>query len=157
MIGPEFSNYQGGEWCETESDCPYSATGSRANFLGSRNRDAGLVQSCIPNPNPRNASQPTTTPKVCSNFDADNHAIRTSLPAFVSTQTCDSSSGNGFLWATQSYDAYGRPLQTTTPLDPSGNQPATLKLLLRHAPPFWPAWARSRAYHSSFAPELGAW
>ncbi|WP_315836925.1 FG-GAP-like repeat-containing protein [Bradyrhizobium prioriisuperbiae] len=58
---------------------------------------------------------------VCANFDADSRTSRTSLPAFLQEQTCGSSSGSGLLWATQTFDAYSRPVTSSTPLTADGS------------------------------------
>ncbi len=62
---------------------------------------------------------------VCANFDADGRTPRTSLPIFWQGQSCDSSSGNAPLWATQSFDAYGRPVASSIPLSADGTTSAT--------------------------------
>ncbi len=59
-----FKNYAGGELCETDADCPYSADGSRSSLLLDTNMEAGISQRCVPNPD-------TPDTKLCSSFDAD--------------------------------------------------------------------------------------
>jgi hypothetical protein len=66
-----FSNYQGGEACETDSDCPYSASGSRSAMLHARNREAQLTQRCVPATLPRAAPDGASSAKLCSSFDDD--------------------------------------------------------------------------------------
>lgn len=61
--------YQGGESCEKDADCPFSKKGDRAGELLSSNLDAGLTQTCVPNPKGGN------TGNLCSNFDADVAAL----------------------------------------------------------------------------------
>ena len=66
--------YHGGESCETDADCPYSASGRLAGELTPRNTEAGLVQRCIPAaPDGPEAG----TVGHCSNYDADMNAMVT--------------------------------------------------------------------------------
>ncbi|MEQ8460437.1 MAG: hypothetical protein RID81_27765 [Sandaracinaceae bacterium] len=60
--------YQGGEACESDAQCPYSATGSRSAELLPANTDSGLTQRCVP-------SERTDGLSVCSNFDDDARAF----------------------------------------------------------------------------------
>ncbi len=64
--------YQGGEVCSADSDCPLSESGPRSAELLQSNRDSGLVQHCIPNPQTEGVS-------VCSNFDDDSRAMLSGL------------------------------------------------------------------------------
>lgn len=56
--------YHGGEVCSVDTDCPYSATGSRSGELLPANELSGLVQRC--GPSGRNDGV-----NVCSRFDDD--------------------------------------------------------------------------------------
>ena len=47
---------------------------------------------------------------VCMVLDSDGNATATSAPAFSGPTTCDSANPSGIVWATQTFDAYGRPL-----------------------------------------------
>lgn len=66
--------YHGGGSCETDADCAYSMTGSRAADLTQANIDSTLTQTCVPNP-----SQPSQ--RVCSNFDDDAQRLASTLGA----------------------------------------------------------------------------
>ncbi len=57
--------YQGGETCNTDAECPFSASGSMSADLVQANRDAGLTQTCGAHPNG------AAFGNICSNFDAD--------------------------------------------------------------------------------------
>lgn len=59
-----FKHYEGGEACETDADCPYSAGGSHAAELLATNRENGVTQRCITNPR-------VSTLKMCSSFRDD--------------------------------------------------------------------------------------
>jgi hypothetical protein len=59
-----FKTYLGGDECQSDADCAYSASGARAGFLLASNKQAGLMQRCVQNP--RSASS-----KLCSSFDDD--------------------------------------------------------------------------------------
>jgi hypothetical protein len=67
-------HYRGGEVCSTDSDCPYSASGSRATELTEANMASGLTQTCI-------ASPSTTGQRVCSSFEADSDALAAAVSA----------------------------------------------------------------------------
>ncbi|HKP56321.1 MAG TPA: hypothetical protein VJV78_06365 [Polyangiales bacterium] len=56
--------YQGGELCETDADCPYSASGARADNLMDANMSSGITQRCVQNPRVSSA-------KMCSSSDDD--------------------------------------------------------------------------------------
>ncbi|HET8939737.1 MAG TPA: hypothetical protein VFN67_40135 [Polyangiales bacterium] len=56
--------YQGGETCSADSDCPYSAGGSRSAELLSNNMSQGITQRCVDNPRVNGA-------RVCSSSDDD--------------------------------------------------------------------------------------
>ncbi|MDD9938966.1 MAG: hypothetical protein OXT09_35580 [Myxococcales bacterium] len=58
-----FMNYQGGQECESDSDCPYSEDGELSRFLLDENYAAGLTQRCVP-------SERGST-RMCSSFDHD--------------------------------------------------------------------------------------
>ena len=60
-VGVKF--YHGGETCNTDAECPFSATGSRSNELLPSNIASGLTQRCVPD-----ARSPVN---VCTNFDND--------------------------------------------------------------------------------------
>ncbi|MEM9190616.1 MAG: hypothetical protein AAGF12_15630, partial [Myxococcota bacterium] len=60
--------YQGGEPCQTDAECPYSESGSRAADLIDGNRASGLIQSCGPRADDLSAS-------ICSNFTDDSAAL----------------------------------------------------------------------------------
>lgn len=62
--------YQGGEVCQTEVDCPFSANGARNDELTETNRSASLVQTCVPHPNGE-----ASHGRICSNFDEDASAL----------------------------------------------------------------------------------
>jgi hypothetical protein len=62
--------YQGGERCELDADCPFSADGARSEELTETNRAAGLTQSCVAHPNGE-----STHGRICSGFDADAAAL----------------------------------------------------------------------------------
>jgi hypothetical protein len=59
-----FLNYQGGEECSTDADCPYSEGGARASFLLASNMESGVTQRCVANPRAASA-------RLCSSFDQD--------------------------------------------------------------------------------------
>jgi hypothetical protein len=59
-----FKSYPGGESCETDADCPYSADGPRASLLLDANMTGRLTQRCVPNPK-------SPELKLCSSFDDD--------------------------------------------------------------------------------------
>ncbi|HKU39526.1 MAG TPA: hypothetical protein VJR89_15310, partial [Polyangiales bacterium] len=59
--------YQGGEVCTTDADCPYSASGARADNLMDANMSSGITQRCIQNPRVASA-------KMCSSSDQDLQA-----------------------------------------------------------------------------------
>ncbi|MBX3250276.1 MAG: hypothetical protein KF901_24070 [Myxococcales bacterium] len=61
--------YFGGESCNVDADCPFSASGRRSADLLDGNRAAGLVQSCVPNP------EGAARGNICSNYDADARAL----------------------------------------------------------------------------------
>jgi RHS repeat-associated protein len=64
---------------------------------------------------------------VCMVLDAEGNATRTSAPAFSGPTTCDSASPSGVVWATQTLDAYGRPLlqvMNSTALEQAASQVA---------------------------------
>ena len=67
-------HYMGGEVCESDNDCPYSAGGSRAGELTDANTASGLTQRCV-----GNATRPGQS--VCSNFDQDATALRDRIEA----------------------------------------------------------------------------
>ena len=54
--------FQGGEVCETDSDCPYAADGSGADSMLDANMQNGITQHCIANPRVSGA-------KMCSSID----------------------------------------------------------------------------------------
>lgn len=60
--------YLGGEVCETDADCPYSAGSGR---LAAAQQDAGVTQTCKVNPRLPTGADPDVMPRVCSNFDDD--------------------------------------------------------------------------------------
>ncbi|MCS6799723.1 MAG: hypothetical protein NZ898_14615 [Myxococcota bacterium] len=61
-----FRYYHGGETCRADDDCPYSASGARADLLLETNRSAGLVQRCETFTDDGGVSR-----QMCSNFDRD--------------------------------------------------------------------------------------
>lgn len=62
--------YQGGQPCDTDAECPFSANGGRAAELTDVNTAAGLTQSCAPHPNGE-----ATHGRICSGFDDDAAAL----------------------------------------------------------------------------------
>ena len=77
------SNYVGGEPCTRDADCPYAASGASASLLLDRNHDAGLTQTCVPNP--RVAGE-----RMCSGLDDDltKHAADTGALAPLRYRFC---------------------------------------------------------------------
>ena len=67
--------YQGGEVCEVDGDCPFSAEGSRSAELMEINAVSGLTQSCVPHPNGE-----ATHGRICSSFDDDVEALAATNP-----------------------------------------------------------------------------
>jgi len=61
--------YFGGQACSADTDCPFSASGSRSGELNTANMSAGLTQRCVPHPDGE-----ATHGLVCSDFDSDVHA-----------------------------------------------------------------------------------
>ncbi|MAQ13671.1 MAG: hypothetical protein CMN30_02625 [Sandaracinus sp.] len=57
--------YHGGQACEVDTDCPYSAGGSRAAELLPGNTESGLTQTCQPHPDG------VVNGSFCSNTDGD--------------------------------------------------------------------------------------
>lgn len=86
--------YHGGESCESDSDCPYSATGAQAGELLSTNMDAGLTQRCLAHPRSAQLGG------VCSNFREDHAALSQSNVRYapVSYRFCsdERAGGGGF-------------------------------------------------------------
>jgi hypothetical protein len=66
--------YRGGETCEVDTDCPFSADGARSAELLPANGAAGLTQRCVAHPTVADRS-------VCSNYDDDARALSASLDA----------------------------------------------------------------------------
>jgi hypothetical protein len=64
----QITYYTGGGTCMADSDCAYSATGSRAADLTPANMAANLTQRCVPSP-------AVSGRRVCSNFDDDASAL----------------------------------------------------------------------------------
>ncbi len=73
-------HYLGGEVCSSDSDCPYSAGGSRASDLTDANTGSGLTQHCV-------ASPTTAGQNVCSGFDDDSRALMDQIEAGTASST----------------------------------------------------------------------
>ncbi len=71
-----FKFYNGGEPCTVgdDSTCPFSDSGSRAAELLPTNRDAGLTQRCVANPNADGPAGPLPD-GICTNFYDDLAAL----------------------------------------------------------------------------------
>jgi hypothetical protein len=54
--------FQGGETCDTDSDCPYASNGANADSMLDANMQHGITQHCIANPRVDGA-------KMCSSID----------------------------------------------------------------------------------------
>jgi len=71
--------YHGGEACEVDADCPFSAGGTSAGELLPTNMTTGLTQTCVPNP------RSSAIGNVCSGYDEDlaQIASATAAPAWA--------------------------------------------------------------------------
>lgn len=102
---PYVKYYKGGETCETDAECPYSAEGTNASELTQMNIDAGLVQRCVAHPT-------VAIAKICSTFDADSAALddSDSTPRYAPVQyrycSDEQAGGSGFFPGTTAWCNY---------------------------------------------------
>jgi len=65
----QVKHYVGGEPCNVDAECPYSATGARSDELIATNLEHGLTQRCVANPR-------TSTSNLCSSIDDQVAAVQ---------------------------------------------------------------------------------